>query len=556
MTQRKWWENAIIYQIYPRSFKDTDGDGIGDIKGILEKLDYVESLGVNTIWINPMTLSAQEDKGYDAMDYKSIDPLFGTEEEVDRLIDEIHRRDMKIIYDFPLNHTSDQHFWFKEALKSKENPYRDYYIWTKKEEENRPYPTNWTAAFGGSAWSKELNGDEYYLHLFMKQMPDVNWDHAPLRKEMAEVLNYWIERGIDGFRLDAFIYIDVDKGFPEHPDEYGQGQDLNEHGEKIQDYLAELNERIHHNEKEVFIMGEATSADIETTNWYTDPEKNMIDKIITMQYFPEQSDEVDDSVPEGKQHAPLDFVEFKKVQQQFQEQQNEHGGPLLFWSNHDMPRSPEKFGDMENYRDNTAKMMATMLYLQKGIPIIYYGEEIGMKNSRFQDPANIEDAGVMEFYEKARKVGWHHQRIMDHLNLTARDVSRGIMQWENTDKVGFSEAAPWTIYNQEAVYNVREQEENENSILHYYRNLLSLKRTDLFQYGSYQLIETNDSMYAYTRKTASKEAAVYSNFSKETQSISLENDWTDDQIALQNDGNQLEGKILNLAPYGTVVFVK
>jgi oligo-1,6-glucosidase/alpha-glucosidase len=327
MRSKKWWEEAIVYQIYPRSFKDSNGDGIGDIEGILSKLDYVKSLGVNTIWINPMTWSDQNDNGYDTVDYKKIDPLFGTDEDGDRLIKEIHQRGMKVIYDFPLNHTSDQHPWFKEALKGKDNPYRDYYIWANAKD-NELYPNNWRAAFGGSAWSKELNGDQYYLHLFKQSMPDVNWDSPQLRDEMAHILNYWIEKGIDGFRLDAFIYIDVDKDFPDHPDEAGSGQDMNENGEKIQAYLSEMNQAIQHKEKEVFIIGEATSADIEITNWYTEPDRNIVDKIITMHYFQDNEELADEAAPESMQHVPLDFDAFKEVQKSFQEGQNENGGPI------------------------------------------------------------------------------------------------------------------------------------------------------------------------------------------------------------------------------------
>lgn len=555
MSIKKWWENAIVYQIYPRSFMDTNGDGIGDIEGIIQKLDYVKSLGVNTVWINPMTQSAQDDLGYDTEDYKKIDPLFGTDEAGERLIEEIHQRDMKVIYDFPLNHTSDQHPWFKEALKGKDNPYRDYYIWADGKE-NEPYPNNWLAAFGGSAWSKELNGDQYYLHLFKQSMPDVNWDNPKLRDEMAEILNYWIEKGIDGFRLDAFIYIDVDKDFPDHPDEMGVGQDMNEHGEKIQGYLSEMNEAIQHKEKEVFIVGEATSADIDITNWYTEPSRNIVDKIITMHYFQDNEELMDDSVSEAMQHVPLDFKKFKEVQENFQAGQKENGGPILYWSNHDLPRSPHKYGDMENYRDNTAKMMAAMLYLQKGIPIIYYGEEIGMKNVAFDDPGNVEDAGAMEFYEDAQKAGWNHNKIMHHINLSARNVSRGIMQWDANKKVGFTEGNPWTHFNREEKYNVAEQEKEETSILNFYRQLLALKKTAVFQEGSYERIETEDSLYVYKREFNNQQALVCSNFSEERKTFPLDSAWTDEQIVLENEGNRVEDNQLQLAPYGTVVFVQ
>lgn len=555
MSYKKWWENAIVYQVYPRSFNDTDGDGIGDINGILEKMDYIESLGVNTVWINPMILSNQKDKGYDVIDYKKVDPLFGTEEEGDQLINEIHSRGMKLIFDFPLNHTSDQHPWFQEALKGKENPYREYYIWTDGEED-RPYPNNWTAAFGGSAWSKELNGNQYYMHLFMQSMPDVNWDHPPLREEMADVLNYWIEKGVDGFRLDAFIYIDVDKEFPEHPEETGPGQDLNEHGEEIQRYLNEMNHSVKHQEKEIFLLGEATSADAGLTQWYTDPENNMVDKIITMQYFLEKEDEIDSSVPEGKQHALLDLKTFKEVQKEFQEKDEHNGGPVLFWSNHDMPRSQHKYGNMNEFRDNSTKMMAALLYLQKGIPIIYNGEEIGMKNIAFGDPGNISDAGVMSFYKEAYKAGWSHKKIMSHLNLTSRDVSRGIMQWDDSEKVGFSDGVPWTLYNRESVYNVKDQEKDENSILHFYRKMIALKKTELFQEGSFEMKETKDTLYVYERTLGEKKALVCCNFSDEPDKILIDKEWRSNQIVLQNTDNTLKNNTLHLSPYGAVVLVK
>lgn len=556
MSHKKWWEEAIIYQIYPRSFKDTEGDGIGDINGIIEKLDYIESLGVNTVWFNPMISSNQKDNGYDVINYTKVDPLFGTEEDGDRLIEELKDRGIKIIFDFPLNHTSTQHSWFQEALKGPDNPYRDYYIWTEGED-NRPYPNNWTAAFGGSAWSKELNGDQYYLHLFKQSMPDLNWDYPPLREEMAEVLNYWIEKGIDGFRLDAFIYIDINKDFPEHPEEMGPGQDLNRNGEKIQDYLNEMNRSIKSQEKEIFLLGEATSADADLTQWYTDPENNMVEKIITMKYFPEKKDKMDDSVSKGKQHAPLDLKAFKKVQKEFQEKEGENGGPILFWTNHDLPRSLHKYGNVDaRHRENTVKMMAALLYLQKGIPIIYNGEEIGMKNIVFDDPGNIPSSGVMRFYQEAHKAGWDHKRIMSHLNLTDRDVSRGIMQWDDSEKVGFSNGVPWILYNRESIYNVKDQEKDENSILHFYRKLISLKKTKLFQEGSYEMKETKDTLYVYKRTLDEKKALICCNFSEDTDTIQIGKEWQPEQIVLQNDGNKLEDDKLNLSSYGVVVFVK
>lgn len=329
MTEKNWWEEAIIYQIYPMSYKDTTNNGVGDINGIIEKLDYIQSFGVNTLWINPLTLSNHDDNGYDVIDYKKVDPLFGTDEDKDRLIKEAKDRGFRLIFDLPLNHTSENHPWFKEALKGKDNPYRDYYIWA--DSDGDPYPNNWVAGFGGSAWTKKLNGDQYYLHLFKEKMPDLNWDHEPLRKEIADIINYWVEKGIDGFRLDAFIYLDVDKEFPDHPEEYGEAQDVVENGRKLKEYLLELNEKINKEERNIFIIGEATSADADKTKWYTD--NHLVDKVITLQYLTDKDDEKMEDLPEDKQHVPLDLKKFKETQKAFQEKASEKGGPILFWSN-------------------------------------------------------------------------------------------------------------------------------------------------------------------------------------------------------------------------------
>lgn len=554
MTKTNWWEEAIIYQIYPMSFKDSNNDGVGDINGLIEKLDYIQSLGVNTLWINPITLSNHLDNGYDVIDYKKVDPLFGSEEDKDRFIEEAKKRDFKIIFDFPLNHTSDQHPWFKQALKGKEDPHRGYYIWADAPEGD-PYPNNWTAGFGGSAWSKEMNGDQFYLHLFMKQMPDLNWDNKELRKEMAEVIKYWIDRGIDGVRLDAFIYLDVDKEFPEHPEEYGEAQEVTSHGDQLQEYLAELNERIGKNDHEIFILGEATSADAEKTAWYT--RDDMVDKVITLEYFTEKEDEKIEELPQDNQHATLDLKKFKKMQKDFQETVSEKGGPILFWNNHDRPRSPQKYGDTENYRTNTNKMMATLMYLQKGIPILYYGEEIGMNNAAFDDPGNISDAGVMDFYDAAREYGFSHEEAMKHLNLTTRDASRGIMQWKNEKGVGFTQnAASWIKYNQEEKYNVEEQENDPSSILHYYRKLMELKKRPLFTKGEWKLLETTDDCYVYERNYHTQKALVCCNFSKSSQKLSIGEEFSEAPIMLETEEINKTDEELELPPYGACVIIK
>lgn len=553
MENQSWWEDAVIYQIYPMSFKDTTNSGVGDINGIKEKLDYIKSLGVNTLWINPVILSNHADNGYDVIDYKKIDPLFGSEEDSKEFIKEAKQREFKLIFDFPLNHTSDQHPWFRSALKGKDDPYRDYYIWA--DSKGDPYPNNWTSGFGGPAWTKEMNGDQYYLHLFMKQMPDLNWDHEPLRKEMAEVINYWTDQGIDGVRLDAFIYIDIDKEFPEHPEDFGSAQEVSSHGKLIKKHLFELNERISKEDNDILMIGEATSADAERIAWYT--RDNMVDKVITLQHFTDKDEDKSDELSQEKQHVSLNLTKFKEMQKSFQETLYEKGGPVLFWNNHDRPRAPQKYGDMETFRDNTAKMMATLLYLQRGIPIIYYGEEIGMNNAWFEDPGNISDSGVREFYNSAREHGWGHDQTMKHLNLTTRDTSRGIMQWTDEKWAGFTEDAdPWIKYAREKKYNVRDQEANENSILHYYRQLLDLKKTDLFKKGKWALKETQDVLYVYERVYQDQTGLVCCNFSSETQEVELDSKSDSGEMVLSTGDINVEQNKISIPPYGACVFVK
>lgn len=552
MQNSRWWEDAIIYQIYPRSFKDSDNDGIGDLKGITQKLDYIQSLGVNTLWLNPVTSSNQIDNGYDVMDYDTIDPIFGSEVDFNYFVKEAKNRDFKLIYDFPLNHTSINHKWFKEAQKGKDNPYRNYYIW-QDSPEGGYYPNNWTAAFGGSAWSKELNGDQYYMHIFKKQMPELNWDHEPLRKKMAEVIKYWVSRGIDGIRLDAFIYLDVDKSFPDQTGNES-AQDVIEYGENLRTYLAEMNTNISKKENNIFLMGEATSADAERVAHYTD--ENVLDRVISLQHFTDKSENKIEELPAENQHVPLDLGKFKKTQKEFQEKLADKGGPILFWNNHDRPRSPQKYGNVGKFRDETSKMMATLLYLQKGTPIIYYGEEVGMNNSEFKDPTNISDNSAMSFYEAAEQYGWSHEKIMENLNLTTRDASRGIMQWNADDRVGFTkDAAPWTVYKREDIYNVEDQEKNTDSILNYYRELIALKKTDLFKKGDWRLLDTKETLYVYERTFEETQAIICCNFSDNLEYMEIPSEYTSDNNILATHQVRMDEQKLVLPEYSAFVFV-
>lgn len=558
MNDIKWRQQAIIYQIYPRSFQDSDGDGIGDIKGALEHLDYVQSIGVNTVWVNPNMKSPQEDNGYDVSDYYAIDPLFGTKEQSEQFIKEVHDRGMKLIYDFPLNHTSTEHYWFQEAIKGPDNPYRDYYIWADAPE-GRDYPNNWYSDDKSPSWTKEPNGDQFYLHLYKESMADLNWANPKVREEMLKIGDFWIKNGIDGFRLDAVLFIDKKEGLPDDPDApkdgEGSGKSVNEHGPNIKKYLREFNTELRKYKEDLLVIGEAPTAGADLALDYIGSEKDMIDNVITFTYFPEKEGLKDSNLPADIQIGQLDKQKFKEEMNAWQLKLAAQGGPILYWNNHDMPRAVSRFGDTENYRDNSSKMLATLMYLQKGIPIIYYGEEIGMKNLHFDDFADFEIPGKNKIIEIFKQQDYSAEEIKKHFNARAKNISRGVMQWDDSKFAGFSTVEPWSSWNQEENYTVKSQDNDPGSILNYYRNLLSLKKEDLFVEGAFQLKQTEESLYIYERTLGEQKALVYCNFSDQAKDLQvtadLQEDWT---VAIENEGNSLNGTNLHLAPFGTIVF--
>lgn len=560
MTKMKWWQKAIIYQIYPRSFQDSNGDGIGDIKGALKHLDYIQSLGVNTLWVNPNMLSPQEDNGYDVSDYYAIDPLFGTKEQSEKFVKEVHDRGMKLIYDFPLNHTSTEHYWFKEAIKGPDNPYRDYYIWADAPD-GRDYPNNWYSDDKEPSWTKEPNGNQFYLHLYKDSMADLNWANPSVRKELLDIGKFWIQNGIDGFRLDAVLYIDKKEGLPDDPDApedgEGSGKLVNEHGPNIRKYLEEFNEELRKHNEDLLVIGEAPTAGADLALDYIGSENDMIDNVISFTYFPEIDDDKDSELPYDIQIGPLDKGKFKNEMNAWQIKMADRGGPILYWNNHDMPRAVSRFGDTEDYRDNSSKLLATLMYLQKGVPIIYYGEEIGMKNSPIDDLSGFEVPGKEKVVEEAKQKGYSVNTIKRQLKARAKNISRGVMQWDDTEFAGFSTVKPWIEWNTEEKYNVQSQDSDPGSILNYYRKLLSLKKDFLFVEGTFELKPTKETLYIYERTLGAEKALIYCNFSNKAENLEvsedLQKEWA---VILENQGNHLKGTHLQLAPFGAVVFRK
>ncbi|SEL11188.1 alpha-glucosidase [Carnobacterium iners] len=555
----EWWKEAIVYQVYPRSFQDSNNDGVGDLKGIISRLDYIQSLGVNVIWLNPIFTSPQIDNGYDVSNYCEIDPLFGSMEDTKELIKQAHKRGIKVIFDFVLNHTSDQHPWFQEALKNPDNTYRDYYLWADGKAADQ-LPNNWASFFGGSVWEKEPLGEQYYFHLFAKEMPDLNWGNPNVQSAMLEVASFWMEKGIDGFRLDAFIHMDKEEGYPDVPTavdgELVLAENYYANLPKVNEYMKIFAQALRTRYPDVFLVGEASSATIDLAVNYSDPANEACDAVITFRYFPEDETQKDARLPMSMQSGNLDIKQFKETMVEWQECLADFGGPTLYWNNHDMARAVSRFGDAIQYRENSSKMLATLMYLQKGMPFILNGEEIGMKNLEINTIEGFFAPEAKVFYQKAYDLGYRSDHILKELNATSKDASRGVMQWDNTQFAGFSTAAPWSGVNSELNYNVAKQEEDSSSVLNYYRSLLTHKKTPLFTKGSFKLIKTTDYMYCYERKLGDQVALICCNLSEQS-SIYKDTRFSDEtvKILLTNGDNSLEHQQITMEPYGSLVLM-
>ncbi|WP_373786253.1 alpha-glucosidase, partial [Jeotgalibaca porci] len=405
-----WWHKTILYQVYPMSFQDTNHDGIGDIPGITRRLDYIQSLGVNMLWINPIFASPKVDNGYDVSDYMQIDPQFGTMKDVEELIHEAHARGIKIIFDMILNHTSDQHPWFQEALKGPDNKYRNYYIWRDGKEEGAKAPNNWEGFFGTSVWEKgPRDDDQYYFHLFAKEMPDLNWENPDVRRDLTDIALFWLDKGIDGFRLDAFIHIVKEAGYPDldlPEGEIALAEQYYANLPMVNQYMRIYTTTLREHFPDIYMLGEAASADVELARSYCDPNQGGCNSVITFRYFTMDEESKDPRLNGNMQATNLLYQPFKENMDQWQHAMNDVGGPTLYWSNHDMARTVSRIGNDHLYRDNSAKMLATLMYLQKGIPVIYNGEEIGMKNLFIDAIEDFDSPEAQKFYEKALDLGY------------------------------------------------------------------------------------------------------------------------------------------------------
>ena len=554
--------NKVVYQIYPKSFQDTNGDGIGDLKGIIRRLDYLKELGVDYLWITPFFLSPQNDNGYDIADYRSIDPMYGTMEDFDQLVREAADRNIYLMMDMVFNHCSTKHEWFQKALagdpyyrdffifkKGKGDPYyRDFFIF-KKGKNGLP-PTNWESNFGGDAWNYLPGTDEYYLHLFHVSQADLNWENPNVRRACYDIVNFWIDKGVKGFRFDVINLISKPETYED--DLTGNGKKYYTDGPKIHEYLQELNRETFGRFDDMITVGEMSSTTLENSIRYSNPDSHELSMIFSFHHL-----RID--YPSGNKWEiqPFRFHDLKKNLFTWQREMEKGGGwNALFWYNHDQPRIVSRVGDEGKYRLESAKMLATALHGLKGTPYIYQGEEIGMTNAHFTDISQYRDIESLNYYNLMKRKGKPEEEIYESLRRKSRDNARTPMQWDDTENAGFSEAEPWisVIPNYKEINTL--DREDENSIFSYYRKLIRLRKTvPVLADGSFEaLLEEDDRILAYKRRTKEQELYVFCNFFPEEASVdfSLPEGC---RCLLSNYNEEIQPGALKLRPYEAVMFL-
>ena len=535
--EKKWWQSSVVYQIYPRSFADSNGDGMGDIPGITGKIEYLKKLGVNVLWICPIYQSPQDDNGYDISDYRTVYPEFGTMEDMKILIQKCQDNDIKIIMDLVVNHTSDEHPWFIEAKKSLDNPYRDYYIW-RKGEDGQP-PNDLMSNFGGSAWEYSPETDEYYLHFYSKKQPDLNWENPKLRQEIYDMMNWWLDQGIAGFRMDV---IDLIGKIPD--------QKIKENGPMLHKYLQEMNEATF-GHRDSMTVGECWGATPEIGRLYTDPARKELSMIFQFEQIQL------DKKPGGQRWdlKPLYLPDLKCVFSKWQTELEGHGWNSLFWNNHDLPRIVSRWGNDGDYRVLSAKMLATLLHGMKGTPYIYQGEEIGMTNVPFQTIDEFPDIETQNIYQERLKAGFTEEETMYAIRAKARDNARTPMQWNAEKNAGFTEGIPWYRVNPNyKEINVEQALADPESVFYHYQKLIQLRKEhEVMVYGTYQLLFPEDEdLYIYTRTLEEEKWLIVCNFHEKTRKLQCTRAG---QVMLSNYADTPAAeKITELRPYEAVIY--
>lgn len=535
--EQKWWHDAVVYQIYPRSFLDSNNDGIGDLNGIISKLDYLKELGINVIWLSPVYQSPMDDNGYDISDYQAIAEEFGTMEEMKHLMDEAKERDIKIVMDLVVNHTSDEHRWFEQARSSKDNPYRDYYIWRDAQPDGSA-PDDQGSIFGGSAWQWDELTQQYYFHLFSKRQPDLNWENPKIQEEVHTMMNWWIDLGIGGFRLDVIDLIgkEIDKG-------------ITGNGPRLHKLLQQMNQATFGN-KDLLTVGETWGATPEIAKLYSGQDRNELSMVFQFEHITLTWENGDKWNP-----IPLDLREFKNVLTKWQLELADGGWNSLFWNNHDLPRLVSKYGDDKHFRVESAKMLATCLHFLKGTPYIYQGEEIGMTNVAFDNLDQYKDIETHNFYKVKTESGVTHEHMMDAIHENSRDNARTPMHWNNQTNAGFSEGTPWIELNPNyPEINVESALADPGSIFYHYKTLIELRKAHpAIVYGSFiPVFEEHDKVFAYVRELDGEQLFVVCNFSGDSLTLDVPEQYrTQTATCLINNYGEVSSldTQLNLAPY-------
>ncbi|MFD1452377.1 alpha,alpha-phosphotrehalase [Oceanobacillus sojae] len=556
--QEKWWQKSVVYQIYPKSFNDTTGNGMGDINGITEKLDYIKELGVDVIWLTPIYVSPQNDNGYDIADYYTIQPDYGTMEEFEKMLEKTHQIGLKIIMDIVVNHTSTEHKWFKEAKKSKDNPYRNYYIW--KDGKPGELPTNWESKFGGNTWEYDETTGSYYLHLFDVTQADLNWENEKVRDDVYQMMNFWLDKGVDGFRMDVINLISKDQRFPNDDGSIapGDGRKFYTDGPRVHEFLHEMNQEVFKG-RETITVGEMSSTSMEDCIKYSNPEREELDMTFNFHHL-----KVDYPNGEKWTKAPFDFLYLKQLLSDWQTGMQEGGGwNALFWCNHDQPRIVSRFGDDTIYHKESAKMLATTIHMMQGTPYIYQGEEFGMTNAGFNDISQYRDVESLNMYKIKKAEGLSDQEIIEILQEKSRDNARTPMQWNNTVNAGFTEGSPWIgLPDNYQIINAEAAIADKTSIFYHYQRLIQLRKEyQVITDGKYQLISPNDfAIFAYIRENKDTKLLVVNNFYAKEAELNLpeaiRSDCKDSRILLSNyaDSPSLASDTISLRPYESIVY--
>ncbi|WP_419887436.1 alpha,alpha-phosphotrehalase [Neobacillus niacini] len=547
-----WWKKAVVYQIYPKSFYDTTGNGTGDIHGIIEKLDYLKELGVDVLWLTPIYKSPQRDNGYDISDYYNIQEEYGTMEDFDQLLAEAHKRGIKIIMDIVINHTSTEHEWFKQAKSSKDNPYRDFYIW-KDGKDGLP-PTNWESKFGGSAWQWDETTGQYYLHLFDVTQADLNWENPKVREALYEMMHFWLKKGVDGFRLDVINLISKDQQFPEDDSD---GRKFYTDGPRIHEFLHEINQEVF-SKYDIMTVGEMSSTSIDNCIRYTNPRDEELNMTFSFHHL-----KVDYPNGEKWTKADFDFHALKNILSDWQVEMNKGGGwNALFWCNHDQPRVVSRFGDDQQFHKESAKMLGTTIHMMQGTPYIFQGEEFGMTNPKFDKIDDYRDVESLNMFEILKKEGLSEQEIIEILKQKSRDNSRTPVQWNASEHAGFTTGIPWihTAANYKDI-NAENAMKDSNSVFYHYQELIRLRKEyDVMTNGDYELIsEDHESIFAFVRKTENEMLLVINNFYGKDTSFSLpvklDIDGLANGVLLSNyEDSAPLAKEIHLRPYESIVY--